>query len=87
MEITLSIRDDRYKHVPLWLAILRWTAFAAILFGPGLLADSAAMQWSGFLILIAGFFAEMIKSTREKLTIDEARKRLDELEAKRDNSN
>ena len=87
MEITFSIRDHRYKHVPLWLAILRWTAFGVILFGPGLLTGSTAMQWSGFLILLVGIFVALVKSTHENLTIDEARKRLDELEAKRDNSN
>lgn len=83
MNITISIIDHRAKHVPLWLGMLRWAMFAAILFGPGIAANSAAMQWGGFIILMVGTATAVLRSSHEKLSIPEARERLNELELKK----
>lgn len=54
----------------------------AVLFGPGLLADSPAMQWAGFFLLIVYLFLTFLVFVADTLTIEEARAKLDELEAK-----
>lgn len=52
--------------------------FAALI-GLGVYLDSSAMQWIGAII---GFFTIAAKSNRHnRMTFDQARKRIDELEA------
>ncbi|AZV77879.1 hypothetical protein EBB79_08210 [Parasedimentitalea marina] len=80
--LNIKVIDHRHKHVPMWLVILQWLILVAILFGPGVLVDSTAMQWAGFIVFLAGAFLCLLGSTNEKLTIEQARTRLDELEAK-----
>lgn len=57
-------------------------ALQLLIIGIGIAADSAAMQWSGFVILILSMFAfgMLIAKKDENLTISDARKRLDEIE-------
>ena len=52
--------------------------------GIGIFAESPAMQWSGFVVLVILVIAVAFQSAKkdEGLTINQARKRLDELEAK-----
>lgn len=78
-DIRIRISDDR-KQRPLWQRFLTGGAFVAVIFGPGLLADSAAMQWAGFVFLIAMLLLLPFSADYKSMTISEARKRLDELE-------
>ncbi|AHD09984.1 hypothetical protein PhaeoP75_02278 [Phaeobacter gallaeciensis] len=80
--LTFRIIDSRHKHVPLWLGVLRWSIFASIVFAPGLLVESDAMQWAGFVVILGGVQIAVLGSTSEELTIEQARLRLDEIEAK-----
>lgn len=59
------------------------TALTVLVIGVGVVADSAAMQWAGFVsLLLTVIGLSVIKSKKDDcLTIDEARKRLDEIEA------
>lgn len=53
-----------------------------VLIGIGVFADSAAMQWAGFVVwtlVIVGVVTSASKKNNA-LTIEQARKRLDELE-------
>lgn len=80
-KIKISIVDARQSKKPsIPLVIWRAVATAAILFGPGLLANSAAMQWAGFVVLLCFLLLVLIGYNNERLTISEARKRLDKLE-------
>jgi len=53
------------------------------LIGLGIIADSAAMQWAGFVLAFLTLFAvgAVRVARREGISITEARKILDELEA------
>lgn len=65
------------------ISMLRMTSFIGAVFAPGILLDSQAMQWLGFLmcIICAIGFAIDIQRQNQRLSIDQARKRLDEIEA------
>lgn len=53
----------------------------SMLFGPGLLFDSPAMQWAGFmfLLLIGVSWIIALHSESKFLTIEEAKEKLNEL--------
>ncbi|WHP66918.1 hypothetical protein [Phaeobacter inhibens] len=40
------------------------------------------MQWTGFVVILGGMLIALLGGTNEKLTIKQARLRLDEIEAK-----
>ncbi|WP_282029245.1 DUF2069 domain-containing protein [Paracoccus marcusii] len=80
VRIKIVKADD--KKLPFWLGFLRASLLPLVLFLPGLIADSAAMQWAGFVALIFCFFAASIVSAEEWLTVNQARKRLDDLASK-----
>ncbi|WP_275541792.1 hypothetical protein [Phaeobacter gallaeciensis] len=40
------------------------------------------MQWAGFVVILGGVQIAVLGSTSEELTIEQARLRLDEIEAK-----
>lgn len=68
---------------PLWKSLLlnAYTfALLAGLIGIGVLVGSAAMQWSGFVLGFIVLFGRAMKAD-PPMTITEARKRLDELQA------
>ena len=51
--------------------------------GAGVWMESAAMQWLGFVGLVIGAISTGIsKSNRSKMTIEQARQRLDEIEGR-----
>lgn len=62
-------------------APMTW-AFITAVIGTGALMDSAAMQWLGFVVIIFVALAAAAHETRKnsRLTIAEARRRLDEIE-------
>lgn len=65
-----------------WLRDASSVAGFVALIGIGVLLDSTALEWVGAIIgfaVIAGRMSRVIKDNR--MTIPEARKRLDELEA------
>lgn len=62
-----------------WLIDASTLALFVALISIGVYLDSAAMQWVGAIV---GFLAIPMKAVRRnRLSFDEARKRLDELEA------
>lgn len=83
-----SIRIHVYVHgkkpAPFWLSLLRLLGFSSVLFGPGILLESAAMQWAGFVVLLVVSFLLLITTAgNEAMTIQQARKKLDDLEAEK----
>ena len=65
-----------------WLRDMSSVAGFVALIGIGVILDSAAMQWSGAIlgfVVIMGRTSRIVKDSR--VTIAEARKRLDEIEA------
>lgn len=55
-----------------------------LLIGVGIVTDSAAMQWAGFICLFVIVFCyAVVNGKTDQLSIPEARKRLDEIEAGR----
>lgn len=76
----VDLRQSRGKGT-IWSLCVTATLFLT-LFVPGLLADSAAMQWAGFLVLLVSLFLMMLGFNAKKMTIDQARAELDKLEAK-----
>lgn len=70
---------------PKWKPLRASYVFALqfIMIGAGVLADSPAMQWMGFvMVILCGIVAIAMQADRQgAMSIDEARKRLDELEA------
>lgn len=82
--LDIHIVDARQAKRPHLAVRMFHAAFlVAILFGPGLAADSAAMQWAGFVLLIlllAGMAAAQASKRSPRLTIAEARAHLDKLE-------
>lgn len=74
------VADSNQKRQPLWRPLCRSLAFTMTLFGPGLIFDSAAMQWAGFVVLLALAGMTVVQAETEWLTIDQARRRLDGLE-------
>lgn len=81
-KIAIIIRDARGSAGAKVKGIFAAVGIAAVFFGPGILADSAAMQWAGFVLLIALIGVVIMAWDHPRLTIAEARKKLDELEAK-----
>ena len=77
--IILIDRTHSRKH-PWWRMALSLVLVVSLLFLPGVFVRSAAMQWAGFIAFNVIFLLGIIKSSGARLTIDEARKRLDELE-------
>lgn len=79
----IRIVDARQSKEPTRAKAFIMTAlFFAALFGPGVLADSAAMQWAGFVVLLVMIFLMMVAWNAKKMTIEEAREELNKLEAK-----
>jgi uncharacterized membrane protein len=81
MDEAILIVDDSHKQAPVGLSLLRWAGFVLAVFGPGILADSAAMQWAGFAIMILFGFGAVAKYAGKKMTVSEARVLLDKIEA------
>lgn len=78
-DIRIEITDGRGKP-PFWLALLRVSCFAAVMFGPGLVAGSAAMQWAGFVVLIVLLGLVLtFGHKREWLTLEQAKQKLSEM--------
>lgn len=77
--IRIHIESPDRKRQPFWLSVVKSAVFAAVLFGPGLVADSAAMQWAGFAVMLTYCFVALVAASAEGMTIDEARKKLDEM--------
>ena len=78
--IRIHIESTDRKRQPFWLSVAKSAVFAAVLFGPGLVAGSAAMQWAGFAVMLTYCFVALVAASAEAMTIDEARKKLDEME-------
>jgi hypothetical protein len=57
------------------------TVCAAVVFVPGLLADSAAMQWAGFVFYAAMALGTLVVFVSDHKTADEIRAELDKIEA------
>ncbi len=77
-EVTILIRTN-----PVWNYARFWRTLGMILavFLPGVFFDSSAMQWFGFLMLILIFVA-FIAVQGQGVSIKEARRLLDEIEAR-----
>lgn len=80
-EVKIWIKDNR-DMPPFWQRIAQVCIATAILFGPGILADSAAMQWAGFLLFLAALAMALFGKDFEAMTISKAKERLAEIEAK-----
>ena len=80
----IIIVDRSWKVRPLWKRVLSWVLLVSIVFGPGLLADSAAMRWAGFVLMlfILGCIAVAEAQRPDTVTIAEARAVLDAIESK-----
>ena len=76
-EIIVRVRHGG-KHWP--SRLLFAVGVQVTIIGVGILADSPAMQWSGFVFLFLILFAAAISMAEKTLTIEEARAKLDELE-------
>lgn len=80
----ITIIDARQSRRPsMWRGVAITLAMPTVFFGPGILTGSGAMQWAGFVLFmcLAGLTAIVIAENRKRLTISEARQKLDELEA------
>lgn len=80
-EITVNIKPTQ---VQAWGRTVRAFLLIAALIGPGIVLDSAAMQWMGFLIVLLVVVSLAVGSDKANkgLTPDQARARIAELEAK-----
>lgn len=80
-EITVNIKPTQ---VQAWGRTVRSFLLIAALIGPGILLDSAAMQWMGFLIVLLVVVGLAVGSDKANkgLTPDQARARIAELEEK-----
>lgn len=79
--ITVRIVDRRKQKITSVLySAACFLLVLFVLFGAGIIFDSAPIQWAGFIIflLFVALFVSLLNSSF--LTIEEARKRLDELE-------
>lgn len=74
------------QKIPLLHRVMTPIILIAVLFGPGLVFDSSAMQWAGFIILIFFAFGVMVNmvEARKEMSLDEAEARLREIRAKVD---
>lgn len=76
-EITLR---EPFRTSP-WARTFRAILVPTVLIGMGVLLDSSAMQWMGFVVTILTALGIALGKMRiEGMTIEEARKRLDEIE-------
>ena len=79
----IRIVDQRQSRKPNYFkAMSTPVVLFAMLFGPGLLAGSTAMQWAGFVVLLAMLFVTLISIIGDSMTIEEAREKLQELDRK-----
>ena len=78
-QVTITINTNP-KLNPLRLLCL--FGMQVVVIGIGVFANSAAMQWAGFvmLLLLLFFVAMKINEKDQGLTFDQARARIDELE-------
>ena len=62
---------------------LLFLVFPMVMIGIGILTGSGAMQWMGFVLsfFVIFAYANSLLGKNNRLTIDQARKRLDEIEA------
>ncbi len=67
-----------------WTNILYIAGTIVLVIGVGVIAESSAMQWAGFivLLLLAAVAIMTVHPNHTPMTIDEARKRLDKIEAR-----
>lgn len=77
IDITVTAR---IKNTMLLVGVVYGLPIALI--GLGVIVDSAAMQWAAFIVWILFLVgvAGRIMKVNDNLTIDQARKRLDEIE-------
>lgn len=81
-KITIRLVDERQsRRRSFKRALIGIIGIPAILFGPGLIADSAAMQWAGFVMFITLIAIAATIWDDERMTIKEARRKLDKMEA------
>lgn len=80
-DITITVNTNQ-KLKP--LRTVYSSLFTITVIGVGAVLESAAMQWIGFIVVIITALGVVMAGAgkNSNLTIDEARKRLDELEAK-----
>lgn len=65
-----------------WLRDASSVAMFVALIGIGVLLDSSAMQWIGAIIGFLAIFTRASGASRKcRMTLDQARKRIDEIEA------
>jgi len=64
--------------------LLFWVLVPGAVFWPGLLSGSPAMQWAGFVLFLLFTVICIGRWTDEFKTPEEARKRIDEIEADAD---
>ena len=82
MKATIRIIDAGQSRKPSLIRFfLICIGFLTLTFAPGLFADSAAMQWAGFFIVFVFGVMLLVAQSAHSLTIEEAHKKLDELEA------
>ena len=79
-EITINLSDNTRRT----RAISRVLLFVMpiTLIGVGIVADSPAMQWAGFVVTMLSIaaFSTLLGKKNHGLTIAQARRRLDEIE-------
>jgi uncharacterized membrane protein len=77
---TIRIIDHRKNMVAKRVAGLVYAALiASVLFGPGLLVGSAAMQWAGFVILMVLICGVIAAADHDRMTVDEAINKLQKM--------
>lgn len=68
------------REPSLWRQTVLVVLMSGIFFGPGILADSAAMQWAGFVLFIIMVLICALAWTDEYLTPKQAREKIDAIE-------
>lgn len=78
--VLIKIIDYRTRKV--WGRWLRMTSSPLILIGVGIVSQSPAMQWAGFVVCGIALLGALVHASQEKaMTIEEARQKLDSLES------
>ena len=77
--IRVQIKEGIVKST---VRLVRGVILYTSVIGIGIWVDSQAMQWAGFLALVLGILAYAMVKNDETMTIAEARKELDRLEAR-----
>lgn len=82
-KISIRVVDETNRQ-PVVRSIVINTSSVAALFGPGLLFDSAAMQWAGFIswLICLGLLLVAQGHRLRAMTLEEAQTTLDEIAAK-----